>query len=146
MRFTIYDSGKESVLLEDEIDYLNNFIDLQTARYHKEVNVNFIKDIQHAEAKVAPLLFIILLENAFKHGVEKTTDDSFIQITLTEDNHKISFVVENSFDPTDPTGNTGIGLQNLKERLNLLHPNTHQLIYGSQDNIFKAQLELYKKW
>ncbi|MCO4822551.1 MAG: histidine kinase [Flavobacteriaceae bacterium] len=74
MRFTIYDSGKEKVPLKDEIHYLINYIELQTARYHKDIDVNFEKTIKNSEAMVAPLLFIILLENAYKHGVEKATE------------------------------------------------------------------------
>jgi two-component system sensor histidine kinase AlgZ len=52
MRFTIYDSGKENVQLKDEIDYLINFIDLQTARYHKDIDVNFEKSIKNPDTKV----------------------------------------------------------------------------------------------
>ena len=145
MRFTIYDSGKESVQLKEELSYLLNFIDLQTARYHKDIDVHFEKTIKNPETKVAPLLFIILLENAFKHGVEKTTEDAFVHIKLMEDDLKISFTVKNNFETEEPAKNDGIGLKNLKNRLHLLYPNAHQLCNHSEEGIYATTLEIYKK-
>lgn len=145
MRFTIYDSGKETVILEDEIKYLNNFIELQTARYHRDIEIEFNQNIKNFNTKIPPLLFIILLENAFKHGVEKAMTDSFIHINLIEDNLKISFEITNNFEEEQGSKNIGIGLINLKERLNLLYPNEHQFITEIHNNTFTATLELYKK-
>jgi sensor histidine kinase YesM len=145
MRFTIYDSGKENVQLKDEMHYLINFIDLQTARYHKDIDVNFEKSIKNSETKVAPLLFIILLENAFKHGIEKATESAFVHLKLIEDDDKISFTVKNNFDPNESFTSAGIGLKNLKDRLNLLYPNKHQLSNHIENDIYSATLELYKK-
>lgn len=145
MRFTIYDSGKESVMLKDEVSYLINFIDLQTARYHKDIDVNFEKTIKNSDASVAPLLFINLLENAFKHGVEKATDNAFVHIKLIEDDTKISFTVKNNYDVEDTSVKEGIGLKNLKDRLNLLYPNSHKLCNSMEENIYSTTLEIYKK-
>ena len=144
MRFTIYDSGKESVMLKDEVSYLMNFIDLQTARYHKEIDLNFEKTIKNSDASVAPLLFINLLENAFKHGVEKVTDYAFVHVKLIEDDTKISFTVKNNYDAEDTSENEGIGLKNLKDRLNLLYPNTHKLCNSMEENIYNTTLEIIK--
>jgi sensor histidine kinase YesM len=144
MRFTIYDSGKEKVQLKDEIDYLINYIELQTARYHKDIDVNFEKTIKNAASSVAPLLFIILLENAFKHGVEKATNNAFVHIQLIEDDHKISFTVKNNYDAEEPSENNGIGLKNLKDRLNLLYPNSHKLYNSMEDNMYSTTLEIDK--
>jgi len=145
MRFTIYDSGKESVKLKDEINYLINFIDLQTARYHKNIDINFEKTINNSDSSIAPLLFINLLENAFKHGVEKATKNAFVHIKLIEDDNKISFTVKNNYDVEESLENRGIGLKNLKDRLNLLYPNTHQLCNNIEENIYSTTLEIYKK-
>ena len=145
MRFTIYDSGKEKVKLSDEIDYLINFIDLQTSRYHKEIDINFEKKIENTDTNIAPLLFINLLENAFKHGVEKATNDTFVYIELTQDNQKISFTVKNNFETDETSEHKGIGLANLKDRLNIIYPNAHQLCHKIEDNIYTATLEIYTK-
>lgn len=144
MRFTIYDSGKESVNLKDEIDYLINFIDLQTARFHKDIDVNFEKSIKNVNTEVAPLLFIILLENAFKHGVEKATENAFVHVKLIEDDSKISFAVKNNYEAEDSIENNGIGLKNLKDRLNLLYPNSHQLFNNMEGDIYSTTIEIYK--
>lgn len=144
MRFTIYDSGKESVMLKDEVSYLINFIDLQTARYHKEIDLNFEKTIKNPDAGVAPLLFINLLENAFKHGVEKATDNAYVHVKLIEDDTKISFTVKNNYDAEDTSENQGIGLKNLKDRLNLLYPNSHKLFNSMEENIYTTTLEIIK--
>ncbi len=145
MRFTIYDSGKGSVKLKDEVSYLINFIDLQTARYHKDIDVNFEKTIKNSDTSVAPLLFIILLENAFKHGVERATENAFVHIKLIEDESKVSFAVKNNYDADESLENKGIGLKNLKDRLNLLYPNTHTLHNSIEENIYSTTLEIYKK-
>ncbi|MFL0352622.1 sensor histidine kinase [Xanthomarina sp. GH4-25] len=144
MRFTIYDSGKESVKLKDEIDYLINFIDLQTARYHKNIDINFDKSINNPDSSIAPLLFINLLENAFKHGVEKATENAFVHIKIIEDNSKISFTVKNNYDAEESSENSGIGLKNLKDRLNLLYPNKYQLCDNIEENSYSTTLEIYK--
>ena len=144
MRFTIYDSGKESVKLKDEIDYLINFIDLQTARYHKNIDINFEKSINNPESSIAPLLFINLLENAFKHGVENATENAFVHIKLIEDNSKISFTVKNNYDAEESSESSGIGLKNLKDRLNLIYPNKHQLCDNIEENSYSTTLEIYK--
>jgi len=145
MRFTIYDSGKESVKLKDEVSYLINFIDLQTARYHKDIDVNFEKTIKNSDTSVAPLLFIILLENAFKHGIERATENAFVHIKLIEDDNKVSFDIKNNYDAEELSENKGIGLKNLKDRLNLLYPNTHQLYNSIEENSYSTTLEIYKK-
>jgi len=145
MRFTIYDSGNENVILGEEINYLTNFIDLQTSRYHKEIEVSFVKDVENLNTKIAPLLFIILLENAFKHGVEKLTENTFVQVELKENNETISFSVVNNFDKNEPSKNRGIGLKNLKERLELVYPNMHNLSQNIEKDIYSVTLEIFKK-
>lgn len=145
MRFTIYDSNKENVTLEEEINYLTNFIDLQTSRYHKEIDINFVKNIENQKTKIAPLLFIILLENAFKHGVEKLTENTFVKIELKENNETICFSVVNNFDKNEYSKNKGIGLKNLKERLELVYPKKYKLADRIENNTYVATLIIDKK-
>ena len=145
MRFTIYDSSKEHIKLSEEIDYLINFIDLQTARYHKDIDINFEKNIQDLNRTIAPLLFINLVENAFKHGVEKATENAFVFIDIKQDNQSICFTIKNNYEVEDVTNNNGIGLINLKERLNLLYPNSYQLRETIENNVYTATLEIYNK-
>jgi sensor histidine kinase YesM len=142
MRFTIYDGKEESVSLEKELKYLTNFIELQTARYHNIIDIKFKHEVKSPARTIPPLLFIILVENAFKHGVEKLIADAFIHIDFIENDTRMVFKIENNFDPDDNSKLKGIGLKNLKERLDLLYPNSYKLTNSTAENIYFAQLEL----
>lgn len=140
MRYTIY-MGKEDIIpLKDEIEYLKNYIDLHKIRYQKRVDISFNHEGQ-AEYKIAPLLFIIPLENAFKHGVERLTEDAYIHINIKTDNDLICFDIENNFEARK-SQTPGIGLNNLKQRLKLLYPNKHQMKIDITDSIYKLQLKI----
>jgi len=142
MRYSIYEGEKETVTLEEEVEFLKNYIGLHELRYHKTVNINFIHDIEE-NVTVAPLLFIILVENAFKHGVENLRGNANVTIQLTTSDRTIEFIVENNFDnSTDKTKPGGIGLKNLAQRLELIYPNRHKLLSSVKENVYKAQLTI----
>ena len=141
MRYSIYEGEKEVVSLKTEVDYLKNYITLHKMRYHKEIDVKFEVEIQD-DYKVMPLLFIILLENAFKHGVENLSKDAYAYFKINARDNKILFETENNFDVEQPKGDNGIGLKNLKRRLELVYPKKHTLTSATSDNIYKAQLTL----
>lgn len=143
MRYTIYEGEKETVKLSDEIDYLNNYIELHKIRYKKTVDIRFKHDIDTSLA-IAPLLYIILLENAIKHGIETLTEQAYIHINLFEDNDFIYFEIENNFDPKEIEESNGIGLQNLKKRLDLLYNDHHILEINQTENTYKTTLKLTK--
>jgi LytS/YehU family sensor histidine kinase len=141
MRYSIYEGEKEVVSLKEEIDYLNNYIELHKMRYRKEIDVKFEVEIVD-DYKVMPLLFIILLENAFKHGVENLSKDAYVHIKLTAKQDKVLFVTENNFDQTLPKEEKGIGLKNLKRRLELVYSKKHSLSFSTKEEVYKAQLTL----
>ena len=94
MRYTIYEGKKETVKLSDEMNYLQSYIELHRLRYQKQVDIQFTKEIGK-DVMVAPLLFIILLENAFKHGVESLTEQAFIRLEVQADGSTVRFLIEN---------------------------------------------------
>ena len=142
MRYSIYEGEKDVVSLKDEVDYLTNYIELHKMRYHKEIDVEFNSQIED-DFKVMPLLFIILLENAFKHGVENLSENAFVRINILTIENTIKFTIENNFDSTESTdGQSGIGLKNLKRRLELVYPKKHTLSFLVTENTYKAQLIL----
>ena len=143
MRYTIYEGEKETVKLGDEIEYLNNYIELHKIRYKKTVEITFKHNID-TSLTVAPLLFIILLENAFKHGIETLTENAFIHIHLYEDTDFIYFKIENNFDPKEISEVKGIGLTNLKRRLALIYPKKHELDSFQENNNYKVTLKISK--
>ena len=95
MRYSIYEGEKNVVTLEEEITYLKNYIELHQMRYHKKIDIQFNTNLEDSPIKVMPLLFIILLENAFKHGVENLRDNAFISVNITSKNKTILFQIEN---------------------------------------------------
>jgi sensor histidine kinase YesM len=141
MRYTIYEGREDIVLLKDEIKYLKNYIELHKIRYQKKVIITF-KYTYDEDDRVAPLLFIILLENAFKHGVERLTKDAYIHINLTTENNIIKFCIENNYEEPKKTRQHGIGLDNLKDRLNLIYPKKHKLLIEKDKTIYKTILEI----
>ncbi len=143
MRYTIYEGEKETVKLGDEIEYLNNYIELHKIRYRKTVEITFKHQIDTG-LTVSPLLFIILLENAFKHGIETLTENAFIHMNLYEDTNFIHFDIENNFDPNEIKESNGIGIKNLKRRLSLLYKDKHELIVDRTKNTYKTTLKISK--
>ncbi|REG89385.1 sensor histidine kinase [Winogradskyella sediminis] len=142
MRYSIYDGEKETVLLSEEIIYLENYIELHKMRYHKAIDIQFNIDTNDTDYEILPLLFIILLENAFKHGVENLRENAYVHITLTAHNNEVTFEIENNFDEAQDNPETGIGLKNLKRRLELVYPKKHTLTLSKTDTIYNATLNI----
>lgn len=144
MRYSLYDGQKEWVTLEEELKYIKNYIALHNARYHKAIDIQLHDTIQNEGIKVMPLLFIILLENAFKHGVENLREKAFVHVNLNANEKEIHFSIENNFDPTDQkeTEEQGIGLQNLERRLELVYPKRYTLTHSKNTDIYSAKLTL----
>lgn len=146
MRFTIYDGRKNSVSVEDEITYLNNFIELNQIRHKNALDIIFIQQCENMAQRIPPLLFINLLENAFKHGIDTQTNGQYIEFTLTTNQQSIAFELRNNFDPQVLESKKyqqrsgGLGIVNLKRRLKLLYPNKHQYIERTESNEFYTKV------
>ncbi|MEL7118360.1 MAG: sensor histidine kinase [Bacteroidota bacterium] len=141
MRYTIYEGKEDEVPLKNEISYLENYIELHKIRFQKKVDIRFTHDVG-VDLKVAPLLFIILLENAFKHGVEKMRENAFIHLQMQTQGKQLFFTIENNFEESTSTHKPGIGLDNLKQRLAFLYPNQHELIIEKNESTYKVLLNL----
>ncbi|MBO6523376.1 MAG: histidine kinase [Balneolaceae bacterium] len=141
MRYSIYEGQKDWVTLEEEIEYLQNYIELHKMRYHKEIDISFNVDVQEEGYRIMPLLFIILLENAFKHGAEKLKEGAYVKLNMIANKKLLNFSIENNYDDS-LDDEEGIGLKNLKRRLELAYPKKHFLTTSKVDGIFKAQLSI----
>lgn len=141
MRYTIYMGKEDLVPLKDEVEYLNNYIELHKIRYQKNVDIQF-KHSNISNFQIAPLLYIITLENAFKHGVEKLTENAYIHINISTNARNILYEIENNFENQETKHIPGIGLDNLKQRLQLLYPKKHQLTIESSNFVYKLSLKL----
>lgn len=142
MRYSIYDGEKDTVLLSEEVTYLENYIELHKMRYHKTIDIQFIIDIKDNDYEINPLLFIILLENAFKHGVENLREHAFVRINLEAHNNIVNFEIENNFETSEENHESGIGLKNLKRRLEIVYPKKHNFTISKTGTIYKAKLNI----
>ncbi|WP_413670679.1 sensor histidine kinase [Mucilaginibacter sp. Mucisp86] len=145
MRYMIYDSNADGVPLNKEIAYLEDCISLNKLRYaDDEVKVIFDYPAQTGNAVVAPMLFIPFVENAFKHGVS-IGQTSGIDIAITLSDHKLSFSCINTKYGTIKKmedEKSGIGLENVKRRLDLLYPDKHSLQISEDGGKYIVKLEL----
>ena len=144
MRYMLYEVDEEKVSLEKEIEYLHSYIDLQQQRFGKNVQINVSLQEVDDNYEIEPMLLIPFVENAFKHGTGMI-EEARITIQLTAEKDKLFFTVENKYDPSsieikDKT--SGIGLANVKRRLNLLYGNKQHLLITQKDNWFTASLQL----
>lgn len=140
MRYIIYEGKADFVSLKNEVDYLDDYIELHKIRYQRKVDISFRKNLQHPH-EIAPLLLIVPLENAFKHGVERQAEHAFINLELKTTPTTIFFSISNNYEPETPNRD-GIGLTNLKKRLALIYPHQHQLEIIQTAAIFTLRLTI----
>ncbi len=140
MRYTIYDGKSDYVALKDEVNYLEDYINLHLIRYQKGVDISFQTELQHPH-KIAPLMLIVPLENAFKHGVESLEENAFIDLSIKTSETSIFFEVKNNYEPKLKNGE-GIGLSNLMKRLTLIYPDRHHLTMDKTENHYTFSLEI----
>ena len=145
LRYLLYDNQVERVPLSKEVEFLHNYIELMRLRIGKNVDLQVDLDIpQDREVNIAPLIFISLVENAFKHGI-CPTQPSFIHISLrTNPNGDIVFTCTNSNFPktADDKSGGGIGLQQVSQRLALSYPNRHTWHKGVKDGVYTSCITL----
>ena len=123
LRHMLYDNQESEVELCNEVQFLENYINLMKIRLSQNVDVTFVPQIARPDVKIAPLIFISLVENAFKHGISPT-EHSFVHINLVSMCNEITFSIENSNHPKtslDRSGH-GIGLSQVQRRLDLAYP------------------------
>ena len=124
LRYILYDNQQLFVPLNKEIEFIRNYIELMRIRVSTQVTINTKFDIEpESRTPIAPLLFISLIENAFKHGISPT-ENSFIDIRISENNKQITCVIKNSNYPKTETDKSGscIGLEQVRKRLEILYP------------------------
>jgi len=144
MRYMLYETEEHKVSLEKEIDYLHSYIDLQQQRFGKKLTVNVSLEVGDAQYQIEPMLLIPFVENAFKHGTG-FIEGATIQIDLTAKNNILQFTVRNKYDPvcTDTKdASSGIGLNNVRRRLNLLYNKYHNLMITKKNNWFTVSLQI----
>ena len=146
LRHSVYQTEDTFVSLEEETDYIENYIDFERIRLGDRLDLKVDID-QVATIKIAPMLLIIFIENAFKHSKNTADDKIFIEISLKIWESNILFSVYNTFDAAhvknnELNKNSGLGLENVRRRLELLYPDSHHLRIEEGTNKYKVILQL----
>lgn len=147
LRHILYDYQQPKVALSDEVEFLQNYVNLMRIRLSDSVDVKFQTFIANPQLEVAPMVFISLVENAFKHGVSPS-EPSFIYIQIESADNQIVCDIQNSNHPktaSDHSGH-GIGLQQVQRRLDLSYPDHYQWEHGpTDDGIYRSRIVIDTK-
>lgn len=142
LRYIIYDCNADRVPLQKEIDYINNYIDLQKLKDEEITNIEM--DFSEADPKsmISPMIFIPFIENSFKHSKIEDVNQGWIKIKIENTNSHLLFIISNSMPKDEYTKDKvgGVGLENVKRRLELLYPETHKLNIESSEEEFRVEL------
>jgi hypothetical protein len=144
MRYLLYDSEHGNTKLSNEIDFMNNYIDLMKLRMSSKISLTVSFPEKYEDINIPPLIFIPFIENAFKHGISYR-EKSFIDISMITDKNSLNFRCVNSLVKTreeNESGHSGIGLENVTKRLNLLFPEKHEIKINKSDTEFEVLLRI----
>lgn len=144
--YMLYECSTDKVELVKEVTLLSNYIDLEKIRYGDRLELSFEKKGHLAGRMIPPLLLVPFVENAFKHGVSRDEKRPWVRIHIRVEEGSLSFLMENSLPNVNGHGSTlrsGVGLENVKKRLDLLYPDRHELVLSKTDTfLVKLNLEL----
>lgn len=144
MRYILYESADDMVPMERQLEFIRNYIYLERIRTNERLRVEFNVDGPHTSMLVAPLLLIPFVENAFKHVTKKAENEPYIVIRVDiSRNDRMVFSCVNNKDPENPLEmkkNDGIGLTNVKKRLDLLYPSKHSLKMQDLGSSYQVEL------
>lgn len=146
MRYMLYECNERRVPLQKEVNYIRNYLDLEKLRQGQNVDINFSVEGNLGDQEIAPLMFIPFLENSFKHGLNNHISKGFVNIALKICDNNVEFFIENS-KPDAPISqggrrSGGIGLVNVKRRLNLLYPDHYELTIEDTPKSYAVSLLL----
>jgi two-component system, LytTR family, sensor kinase len=143
LRYQLYEVNGAKIPVEREISYLEDYVDLQKLRKDEHYTVSFNYSPQVSGFSIEPLLLIPFVENAFKHVSSHADKNNFVKLELTRNDGQFIFSTENSKDKTKTTDPySGIGLNNVKRRLELLYPGRHELTIRDEEDVYRVDLRL----
>lgn len=141
LRYMLYESNEEKIAIGKEIEQIENYVSLQQLRFGEDVAISLNIQNEYPEGMIEPMLLVPFIENAFKHGIGMVKDP-FIQIGLVVKDRQLDFRVVNNYNPANHSKDrhSGIGLNNVKNRLALLYANNYQLSIDDKDDIYSVHL------
>lgn len=142
LRYSLYEAQEKEILVTEEIHILNTYIDIERLRLSESASLIFNHDSIKESVKIAPMLLLPLIENAFKHGTDSTIGHSHINASLNCNDNNLIFTCENSYKESVKKEVGGIGLENIRKRLQLIYPSRHQFQIEQSNTVFKVSLEI----
>jgi two-component system LytT family sensor kinase len=140
MHYMLYEASADKVLLKNEISHIDNYISVEQMRFADRLDLSFQYSGDIEDKLIAPLILLPFIENAFKHGI--TDDAGWITINIKVINNRLFMKVENSIPANVKTSNHGIGLENVKKRLELTYPARHELKITADKLLFEVDFKL----
>ncbi|HVU94750.1 MAG TPA: histidine kinase [Puia sp.] len=143
MSYMLYESTAPLVPLTKEIDYLRNYLDVEQLRFGSRLTISFTMEGDISSVQIPPMILILFLENSFKHGVKNNISDILLTIHLKVEAGYLFFHVENPAPEEDKVADTkGIGLKNVRRRLDLLYGDRHTLDIREENHLFIVTLKM----
>jgi len=144
LNYIIYDCRSEKVSLDKELEFINSYIELEKIRYDESLKLIVSISGSFQEKDIAPMILHTFIENSFKHGASKTTDNPWIDIYLTVNNEYLTFKIANNKANDIPNSKSvsGIGIKNAQKRLELIYPNKHKLEIIETESVYSVFLEI----
>lgn len=141
LRYSLYETQEREVSVLGEVAIIETYIAIEKMRVPESAVISFTHEGIDDTIQMAPMLLLPLIENAFKHGVDSSVDDSYIRASLQKSGNRLVFSCENTFkepktSKTEKVG--GIGIRNIRKRLELLYPGRYQMDLEKNDGIFKV--------
>jgi len=148
LRYMLYDGNHPLVSLSDEVKLLQDYITCETIRYGNKLDVNFDVPANTNDYRIAPLLLLPFVENSFKHGASQVLDHPWLSLTISFTGNKMHFKLVNGkaehYD--NPHAYGGLGIKNVRSRLELLYHGKHQLKVQDEDEVFVVDLAIELEW
>ncbi len=141
MRYILYKADEKLVSLKDEIAFIRNYVEVEQIRYRTAIHINLEVQGIDEDGNISPLLLLPFIENAFKHGVQEEEKEGFVNIIICKTENELTLEVENSIANTKVTTG-GIGLSNVRKRLEILYPDRHKLEIQQDGKIYQVSLTL----
>lgn len=137
--YILYKGQKKLILISDELKVIHDYVELEKLRYDSRLELKITEEIS-ALNLVPPLLFLSLVENAFKHGAGSISGNIFISILIKTDAEKTIFKIENSFVPKENNNEKSLGLKIIQEQLKIIYGDRSSNLIQNQDNLFSVEI------
>jgi LytS/YehU family sensor histidine kinase len=140
LSYMLYDCKAEEVRLEKEVEIMRNYIDLEKERYGSKIEISWNVEGEIKDKFIAPLLLLPFLENAFKHGTSEQIEKSWLSVDISLNQEMLRCKIANSKNEYTQISNHGIGIVNVKKRLEFIYPGKHELKINDEGNFFVVSM------